>query len=225
MSNDCHRFEAEGIQLHEHEVAFEQHVEQCDECQAAGRGYARVRQALARLPAEGGPPPGWEARVFARIRRNQTHRWGWLWRPAAAASVVASASLLVMLWPDRGLPGLEVEVREGVGQTVRTLSAKPGDVLRVRASTAGHRHAELRVYRDGVLELRCTEKSPCLRERGRLSAEVPLSAVGRYESVLVLSDKALSQPPAEQLRRMSPDLDAAISAGAKIVTTGAVDVY
>lgn len=53
----------------------------------------RLVQAIARLGAEHAPPPGWQARVFARLERR---RWVVrMWCVIAALAAAAACAALV----------------------------------------------------------------------------------------------------------------------------------
>ncbi len=227
MSTECRRFEAEGLERIERGEPLGDHFRECPPCRAAVAAHERLRTGLAALPPVGAPPDDWEARVWAEIRSRDKKRWTWRLAPIAAAGL--AAALIATVWPGRvEQPGLQIQVRSRAAEVVRSVSARPGDVLQVRGTTGDVPHAELRVYRDGALIFRCGEASPCAREGDSLSAEVPLDSVGRHESILLLSDKPIASPVPKRpdtAAGMNPDLDAAIGDGAKVVTTGAVDVF
>ncbi len=231
MSQVCGRFESEGIERLERGEPLDDHFRHCDPCRAAKSGYERVRSGLTRLPPEGAPPPDWEAKVWAGIYRRDVKRRAWRLAPIFASALAAVA--VVIAWPGSvAPPGLEIKVRAQSAEVVRSVSAKPGDVLQVRGHTGGQAKAELRVYRDGVLVFRCGDQTPCKVNGTEISAEVPLQSVGRHESVLLLSDRPLAPPGTPHTgaetgmnQGMSQDLDAAISSGGKVLTTGAVDVF
>ncbi|MGA9525242.1 MAG: hypothetical protein WBV82_27535, partial [Myxococcaceae bacterium] len=150
MSTACGRFEAEGLERIERGEPLDDHFRECTPCRTAVDAYERLRTGLAALPPEGAPPGDWEARVWAEIRRRDTKRRTWRLAPIAVAGL--AAALVVTVWPGRvEQPGLQIQVRSRAAEVVRSVSAKPGDVLQVRGTTGDLPHAELRVYRDGAL--------------------------------------------------------------------------
>ena len=130
--------------------------------------------------------------------------------PAAVA-----ASFLAFFLIRSPMPrAASLQARVEPGSTVRRGDgARPGDLLRLAAVTAGARHAELRVYRnDAELILRCSTERPCIRRDGELSASVVLDGVGRYQPLLLLSARPLPAATADLER----DTDAALAAGADL---------
>jgi hypothetical protein len=218
--NECGRFEAEGFLQQEAGGPMDPHFQTCADCLRAQAAYAQLTAGLSRLP-RAAPPEGWQDRVWDEVRaqrpRAQVRR---LW-PVAVPLLAAAAALVLVVWPEAARdPSLEVSRLQGARQ-LRGGSAQPGDSLRLSARRAGHRHAELRLYRDGVLVFRCGSPDPCEEAGRQLQADVPLQAVGRYASVLLLSEDAVPGPGAE----LAQDLEAAVRAGARVITAPVVDVY
>ncbi|HEX9731226.1 MAG TPA: hypothetical protein VGG06_04475 [Thermoanaerobaculia bacterium] len=218
----CTRFEDEGLALLEAGRELDEHFAVCADCRAARAAYERLGQALAAAGAELAPPPGWTARVWARLdERRERRRRGWLLAPAAA---LAAAALAAVLWvvPSRPPPaGLRLEVAVESASGRRGLEAQPGDRLVLRAAAGGRPHAELRVYRnDRELVLRCAGEPPCRRRGDTLEAVVELAAPGAYQSLLLAADAPLP-PPAGTL---DDDAGAALDAGADVAMGDEVDV-
>lgn len=227
MTNSCSRFEAEGLERLERGEALDGHFAQCAECRSAAAAYDRLKTALTRLQPVYLPPPDWEARVWALIRQREAPRRSWRWA-LGLAGPLAAAVLVIAVWPRAEVsPTLEVQVIEAAAQTVRGVTAKPGDTLRLRATTPA-RHAELRLYRDGALVLHCSTRAPCRRDGKVVSADVRLTAVGRYQPVLVFSDSEIAPPPSLSAATgdgMNADMEAALGQKMQVQTSTAVDVF
>jgi hypothetical protein len=116
------------------------------------------------------------------------------------------------LTPAQSPPGLRIEIERGT--TVRRgAEAQPGDLLRLAGSTGGANHAELRVYRNDVeLILRCSTEAPCSSRRGELKGSVVLDGVGRYQPLLLYSEKPLPRSASD----LETDTSAALAAGVEI---------
>jgi hypothetical protein len=209
----CHRFEDEALLRIELELPLDEHFATCPDCRAAREAYDRLRAGLAALGAEAAPPPDWRARVWQEIssRRSRRRRWRpWLLAGGLAAAAIAA---LLVRTPQHDAAALAGEVRPGASGR-RGAEAHPGDVLVLRATTGGARHAELRVYRnDRDLVLRCPGDPPCLRDRRLIGAELALDLAGRYQPLLLVAEGALPDPGGEL------DLDAAAAAKAGATVT------
>jgi hypothetical protein len=214
----CDRFETEGLPLLERGLPLDEHFATCPDCLAARAAYERLGAEIAALGAEDEPPVGWQARVWERLdqrRERRRPRWiGWL-VPAGVGLAAASLAALFLIPihpPGPRPPSLSVEVQAGA--TVRRGGeAQPGDLLRLTAAIGGARHAELRVYRnDTELVLRCSTERPCSRRGDEVRAAVLLDTVGRYQPLLIRSERPLP-PPVSDLEK---DTSAALAAGADV---------
>lgn len=196
------------------------------ELAATRRTYGALRQALTTVGEEASPPAGWEARVFATIARRKSarRRGGWLRLLIPAGAAAALAALLLVgtpPGPDEGVATLTVRVEAGAGPARRGSEAHPGDRLRLEARTGDAAHAELRVYRsDRELVLRCSTAPPCVRQGQTLRADVPLPALGTYQSLLLLSDSPLPAPAGT----LDADAGSALEAGAHVTLGDEVSV-
>lgn len=188
-----------------------------------------LERRLAALHADASPPPDWEARVWARIAREEDRarspsRWRWL-AAALPLGAAAVAGLFVYL---RGAstvqpvePGLEIAIHQG-GERVRGRAPAAGDVLVVRAGTGGAARAEVRVYRgDGELVARCGDGPGCRREGDLVEARVELPSPGEYRGLLLFSAEPIP-PPAGSL---DADVAAARAAGARFELSPPVVVH
>jgi hypothetical protein len=208
----CDRFEAEALLLLEQGQPLDEHFSSCPDCLEARAAYDRLRGGLSSLGKEDEPPADWQARVWETIdrRKERRRRWApWWYVPVAMAAMAA----LFLIWiPGRTPAGLRIEIESGT--TVRRgAEARPGDLLRLAATTGGASHVELRVYRnDTELLLRCSTEPPCSRRRGELTASVILDGVGRYQPLLLLSENSLPTATSD----LETDTGAALDAGAEI---------
>jgi negative regulator of sigma E activity len=74
---------------------LDQHIQECGDC----RGLATVWERLDEF-AVPEVTPGFDARLYARIAREEARVWGWrklLWRPVAPLAVAAAAVAAVLL--------------------------------------------------------------------------------------------------------------------------------
>ena len=198
----CDRFEKEGLLLLEQGQPLDDHFSTCPDCLAARAAYERLREQLSHLGEEDEPAPEWQARVWERIEQRKKRAWSFWW----LAPVTVAAMALFLVWlPGRSTPGLQIEIERGasVRRSIGGIEAQPGDLLKLSAATGGARHAEVRVYRnDTELILRCLEPR----------CSVALDAIGRYQPLLLHSEKPIP-PPASDLES---DTAAALDAGAEI---------
>ena len=208
----CQRFEDEALLLLEQGLPLDEHFSSCPDCLEARAAYDRLRGGLTSLGRHDEPRPDWQAAVWAEIerRKERRRRWSpWWIAPVALAAMTA----LFLIWiPGRTPAGLRIEIESGT--TVRRgAEAQPGDLLRLAATTGGARHSELRVYRnDTELVLRCSTEPPCSRGRGKLKATVVLDGVGRYQPLLICSEKPLPNIASD----LDTDTDAALTSGANV---------
>lgn len=211
----CERFEQEALLLLEQGQPLDEHFSSCPDCLEARAAYDRLRGGLSALGKEDEPSADWQARVWEEIdrRKERRRRWSPWW--IAPVALAAMAALFLIWIPGQRPAGLRIEIEAGT--TVRRgAEAKPGDLLRLAATTGGARHSELRVYRnDTELVLRCSDEPPCSRRRGELSASVALDGAGRYQPLLIVSEEPLPAPP-HTASGLDADTDAALNAGAEV---------
>ena len=227
MSSECRRYEEEGLLLQLSGQPLGPHFTECADCLKAQAAYGKVQQGLSQANAEeNAGDRQWEAKVWAEIRRREakkTQRRLW---PFAAASAVAFAAVVVMvvLPTAATAPSLDVGVQPSRQQTLRGTQAQPGDVLTLSAQRGEHAHAVLWVFRDGRLAFACggTSAPACDEQAGKLTAEVPMEAVGQYRPVLVLSQQPLKL---EEGADAAAQLELAAQAGAQVLRGESVDVY
>lgn len=217
----CQRFEQEALLLLEQGQPLAEHFSSCPDCLEARAAYDRLRGGLSSLGQEDEPPADWQARVWEEIdrRKERRRRWSpWWFAPVALAAAAGVAALFLIWIPAQKPAGLRIEIEAGT--TVRRgAEAKPGDLLKLAATTGGARHSELRVYRnDTELILRCSTEPPCSRRRGELSASVVLDGIGRYQPLLIFSEEPLPTPPMSPntASDLDSDTDAALNAGADV---------
>ncbi|MEM9593041.1 MAG: hypothetical protein AAGD06_02190 [Acidobacteriota bacterium] len=200
-------------------------VAEDDELAARLAGYDRLRGALGQAGDDLAPPEGWRQGVLDRIdqrraRRGAARRRRWLGTAAALA-----AGLILVLWPADEVPVgpgpgptgpvLVAEILASAETTRRGLEAQPGDRLRLRASTDGRPHAELRIYRgDDELVLRCGDGPGCSRSGDELVALVPLDRPGVYQTVLLWGDAPMPAPESALGGSLDLDTAAAVDIGA-----------
>jgi len=221
--NPCGRFEHEGLLLLERGLPLDEHFDTCPDCLQARQAYQRLQGELATAGARYRPPAGWQSRVRAAVAARKARRPGWRLRLMIPAGVAAALVLLVLLVPDREpIPvALHAEIELGSGDVRRGHEPHPGDVLRLRGTTGGAPHAELRVYLNDVeLVLRCSTAAPCRRREESLQASVLLDSIGSYQPVLLVSDRPLPEP----LATLDDDAAGAIAAGARIAMGRQIDV-
>jgi hypothetical protein len=208
----CDRFEAEGLLCLERGEPLAEHFAACPDCRDARAAYERLRQDIAGIGADGEPPAGWEARVWARIEeRKGKPRWIWFLAPVGAAALAATFFFAVPRTPSA--PSLMQEVAAG-GSVRRATGARPGDRLDLRAGTAGSPQAELRIYRNGRdLVLRCPGTSSCRRDGDEIRAALTFPSVGDYQAVLVLDNEPLPPPG----KGLDSDAGAAFAQDAQVI--------
>ena len=207
----CDRFENEAVLALEEGLPLDEHFSSCPDCLEAREVYERLREEISSLGEDDEPPAGWPARVWEKIEHQRRRRTHWPWW-VAPMGVAALAALFLIWTPAQHPPGLRIEINAGA--TVRRgAEAHPGDLLRLAGSTGGARHSELRVYRnDAELVLRCSTEAPCSSRRGELKASVVLDGIGRYQPLLLYSEKPLSRSASG----LETDTSAALAAGAEI---------
>ncbi|HET9226999.1 MAG TPA: hypothetical protein VFR31_10050 [Thermoanaerobaculia bacterium] len=204
----CDRFEKEGLLALEQGQPLDEHFATCPDCLAAREAYERLEEQISRVGEEDEPAPDWQARVWERIEQRQKRTWSFWW----LAPIAVAAMALFLVWlPGRSAPGLQVEIEHGASVR-RGIEARPGDVLRLSATTGGARHAEVRVYRnDTELVLRCEADSSC---------SVALDGMGKYQPLLLHSENPIPAPTSDLER----DTAAALDAGAEIEMGEEIDV-
>lgn len=218
----CNRFEREGLVAIERGETLDAHFDSCEDCRQARESYRELTRDIRATATTLAPPDDFQARVLAEIERRQRRARHRRWMGGAAAAVAVAAAI-ALLWRGDGAPRTQPRVAleqsiESSGRAVRGVSAKPGDVLVLRAEV-GDEPAELRVYGEaGGLVLRCTEAPPCARAGGRLGARVELSVRGDYRAVVVVGDAG--SPTGE----LGADVAALEAAGATVVIGESVQV-
>jgi hypothetical protein len=210
----CDRFETEAVLLLERGLPLDEHFSSCPDCLAAQAFYDRLRQRLATVGEGDQPPVGWQAGVWKQIeQRWGRRRWRPWWGLVPAALAASLAAVLLVRMPEPAPVFLAAEIEAGPS-VQRGDEAKPGDSLRLTASTGGAPHAELRVYRnDAELILSCSTESPCSRKGADLQATVVLDGIGRYQPLLLFSKSPL---PKASTQGLDADTEAALAAGAEI---------
>ncbi len=245
----CDRFEREGLLRQEQGLPLDdEHFATCPDCLAARAVYDRLRQDLAMLGLDAQPAADWQVKVRAAIDERSTSaplpwaaktttskRLSWMWIPTglAAATLAFVLARPLMTSPPtysvRGEPTVGVlplpteGARRGGtpdpargGELVLTI----GDRFIVQADTAGAPFAELRVYLNDALIVRCPGDAVCRREGTWL--EVTLDAtVGRYEPILFTAPRPLTLPRGT----VNADTDAAATAGATVTIEPSIRVY
>jgi hypothetical protein len=222
MSAPCDRFEREGLSRWDDGVPPDEHERSCEDCQAARAAYERLGEAFKALP-ELAPPAGWEDRVMARVdaapKRRASSPARWVWALAAAIAAMAIAAIVLRSPRDERL-AIHQQVIHG-GSTRRADMAIVGDRLTVRASTAGARHAALRVYRgERDLVLSCPGDTRCRMGDGEIEATLSLDAKGAYRALLLAGDAPLAAPSGS----LDGDARAARAGGARVELGAAVEV-
>lgn len=210
----CDRFESEAVLLLEQGLPLDEHFSTCPDCLAARAFYDRLYQGLAAVGEGDQPPVNWQAGVWERIEQRRGRRRWWAWWGLVPAALAASlAAFLLVRTPEPAPVFLKAEVEAG-SSVLRGEEAKPGDLLRLTASTGGARHFELRVYRnDAELILHCSTEPPCTHQKGELRATVVLDGIGRYQPLLLFSKNPL---PGVSAGGLDADTDAVLAAGAEI---------
>ncbi len=210
----CDRFEAEAILRLERGLPLDEHFATCPDCLAARAAYERLRDGISSLGHEHEPSPGWQARVWERIeqRRKRRRRWWPWWIVPAVATAAAALFFVFIRTPTPEPPGLWANVEAG-NVARRGVDAQPGDRLNLRAATGGARHAELRIYRnDAEPILCCSTNPPCSRDGDELKASVVLDGIGRYQSLLLLSERPIPSCASD----LETDTSAVLTAGADV---------
>ncbi len=224
MSEPCTRFTQDGLAQLEEGAPLDAHYDTCADCGQARQAYARVVEELGRT-REVLPPPGWEARVFEELdarRRGRGPHWVKRLAVAAVVVVAGAAPFLMRKGASPVLPlRLSVEVMADEHAQLRGQAAHAGDRLKLLAQVTPGENAELRVWREGELVLRCPGAALCRQEGAALSGELKLPAVGRYQALVVSSPKQLAPP----LPRYADDAAALLAAGARVEMAEPVDVY
>jgi hypothetical protein len=224
MSEPCTRWSDEGLLAQERGAPIDPHFETCPDCLRARAADAALSARLVTAGSTWQPPGDWEARVFARIAREQpARRFSWWY---ALFPALAAAGLAVFLWRPRAPVDDAVTLVVGVvdaAQVVRGENPKPGDTLTLTATAGGMAHLSLRVYRDDrTLVFACGGPEPaCPRVDARVAAQVVMTAPGTYRSI-VLTGAAPVPGPAGTL---DADVAAARAAGAKVVQGEVVRVW
>ena len=214
----CNRFAEEALLRIEQGLPLDDHFATCPDCLEARAVYERLRAGIASLESDLVPPARWQAEVWRRIeeRRAQRRRWRVWMRPrvlaAGLAAALAAFLLLRIPMADLGRVALRAEVQRGAA-VLRGDEARPGDLLRLAATTGGATHAELRVYRnDRELLLRCADRQPCVRRGRSLRTVLALDAVGSYQSLLLVGEQPFPPPTAD----LDRDAAAALARGARV---------
>lgn len=199
MTAPCTRFKDEAIAKLVAGEPLDAHFSTCPDCLRAAQAQAQVLQRIGVLAAQ-----------RKRLR----------WVTASVAAVIGAGALLVLLRPStHGVPRLTLAVLSRDGAAPRATSAKPGDVMRAVAETAGAREFELRVYLDArTLHFRCPPG--CALADGRVSADVSLPRPGVYQAVWLIGSSAIAAPEGD----LAADLDRAIRAGARSVLAEPITV-
>lgn len=225
MGEKCERWATEGLLSAERGEPLDPHFATCAECLAARAAHEAV---IARLveTGQGWQPPGdWEARVMARIAREQpARRFAWWY---AIFPVLAAAGLaLFLLRP--GAPtaqGDTLALTLGVvdaQQVVRGENPKPGDLLSLRVEVGQLGHVAVRIYRDDhTLVYSCDESKPCPRSGTEVAIRVALDAPGEYRTAVFGGPN----PVPTATGSLDGDVARAREAGLQIVLGDAVRVW
>jgi len=212
----CERFETEAILRLEQGLPLDEHFASCADCRSARAAYDRLREGLAAVGERYQPPAGWRERVWAAIEERQgrpRRRWPWIVAPVGLAAALAALLLVRVPQPGASAASLHLEVLAGHSAVRRGVEAQPGDRIILHATTGGAAQAELRVYRnDAELVLRCSTEAPCVRRGEDLRAAMTLDGIGRYQSLLFLSQKPLPSVASD----LETDTSAALAAGADV---------
>ena len=220
----CQRFEQEGIERLEQGLSLDdRHFEECPDCQAARKSYERLQSDIAALGSPAAPA-NWQAGVWAAIAtRRSAKRRRTTWYIVSASGLAAAVTIAAFVLPPRPHPmtppTLSAEVQQGAGpprrgESLDGSSVPLGSRLVLTAATGSARFAELRVYRnDDQLVLQTSRAVSSTAVDDVLHATLLLDAVGRYQAVLVLSDRPFPPPSG------TPDDDSAAArqAGARIL--------
>lgn len=185
--------------------------------------YAEIEHLLGNLPL---PPSDerWHDEVLRAVTAMMRPPRPW-WRTAVfqwttgAGAALAAAVVLFMVVP-RTPPELKVVTRHGDATRSDANEVVVGDHLVVTARPDGP--ADLRVYRsNGTLVARCPNGPACrTQDPGELTIEVTLDVPDQYHVVLVVG-----MAGALPVGTMDAYLDAATSAGARVVPPRLIDVH
>ena len=199
MTAPCTRFKDEAIAKLAAGEALDPHFSTCPDC---------LRAAQAR------------EQVLRRIDELAVQRRRLRWVTAGVAAVIGAGALLVLLRPTgHSRPRLTLAVLSRGGAAQRAAAARPGDLMRAVAETAGAQDFELRVYLDGrTLHFRCPPG--CVQVDGRVSADVALPGPGVYQAVWLTASQAIPPPSGD----LAADTDLAIHGGARSVLAEPITV-
>jgi hypothetical protein len=170
-------------------------VEPADQDEATRREpYLRLLKRIGRLERQE-PPPGWEDRIDERLRRERERerrrRWAWY----GGGLLVVATALVLLLWPRGSAPppsDLVVTVTSSAGPPSRG-DAAVGATLNIRLDDPAPQ-IELRVYRNGLLLLRCPTDATCLGSPGHVRVDLPLRDPGVYRIVGFTSTRPIPPP-------------------------------
>lgn len=225
----CERWETDGLLALERGEPLDAHFETCPDCLAARRAGEAVIDQLMQASAGWQPPGDWEARVFARIAREQpARRFAW-WQ--VLFPVLAAAGLAIWLVRP-GTPGAGTETGAAplglslsvvdAAQVVRGETPKPGDALSLRVATGGAAHVALRVYRDDrTLVFACGHADACPRTADAVVTQVKMDAPGEYRTLLIGGAAAVPAPAGS----LDADMARAREAGLTVVPGEVVRVW
>jgi hypothetical protein len=222
----CRRFEEEGLLRLERGEELDEHFSTCAECRQAWQAYRALGAELRSLGGEEQPPAGWQAEVWRQIEERRgspvpkpgtvpSGPWKrWLGPAMLAAAAVLALVVLIPRWTQPVVTlSLTASVQKG-GETRRGAEeAQPGDRLILEARGPRRARLEIRLYR-GEREwvARCPGGEGCTVRPGRLRWEIPLAAVGTYQTALLESEGDLPAPGAG----LDADCGAALRAGARL---------
>ena len=215
----CTRFESEGLLQLERGEPLDAHFDQCPDCLQARAQYDRLKRAIGQTGDHLTPSAGWQDRVLQSIEpspASTSPRW-WMGGVALAASAVVAALLINPASSPTGTLGYELFDSDVV---YRGTSAKPGDRLRLTSTITDASYASLRLYRDDQLVFACSDEPPCQRSADGITADASLDALGRYQSVLVMSQNAITM----ETGMLDGDVLAAREAGGQVIIGQIIDV-
>jgi hypothetical protein len=168
--------------------------------------------ALSNLRTEKEPREGWKERTVVAVAEHQRRYERTLALAIAAGMTFAVIGVLVYVVSQRTTApqvALHQEIVAGGTVKFRGEAAQPGDVLLVRAETAGQRYAEIRIYRDDRLWTRIPSDGA---RQNEISARVVLDGLGSFQVLLITSNVPL--PPTSS--NLDEDAGSALRAGANI---------
>lgn len=226
MGDRCDRWEREGLLAAERGELLDAHFETCPDCLAARTAHEAVIARLVQTGQGWQPPGDWEARVMARIAREQPARkfgWWYVLFPALVAAGLAFALFRPVspVGPADDTLALTLGVVDAQ-QVVRGENPKPGDALSLQV-TAGHvTHIALRVYRDDrTLIYACGEGRDCPRTGPNVAANVVMDAPGEYRTLVLGGPNPVPAPAGS----LDADVARAREAGLQVVLGEAVRVW